>query len=225
MASNAGPGRLPLTFALALLLQKPHLTVPSRPDMPVISFSHFKTWLHLHRDFFLHLGLLQLYSLLTVIDFLIVFSLIGFPLKSTIGREHPFYYFSSLKFVEICFIAQNTASILYVFEKNVYAAFFRCTVSCLCTSVCHFVQILHTFILFTFFILLSLLWFGLGLGLLFCQLLGDLLKSLTMRGWPGSVVVSLHALLWRPGVPGFGSQAQMYTSLIKPCCGSVPHTK
>ena len=35
--------------------------------------------------------------------------------------------------------------------------------------------------------------------------------------------LSLHALLWRPGVHQFGYWAQTYTLLIKPCCGSIPH--
>ena len=37
--------------------------------------------------------------------------------------------------------------------------------------------------------------------------------------------LSSHALLQQPGVNWFGSWAQTYTPLIKPCCGGVPHTK
>ena len=37
--------------------------------------------------------------------------------------------------------------------------------------------------------------------------------------------LSLCALLKQPRVCRFRSQAQTYTPLLKPCCGSVPHTK
>ena len=37
--------------------------------------------------------------------------------------------------------------------------------------------------------------------------------------------LSLHTLLQRPGVFWFGSWAQTYTPLIKPCCGCIPHRR
>ena len=36
---------------------------------------------------------------------------------------------------------------------------------------------------------------------------------------------SLHPLLQQPRVCWFRSQARIYTLLIKPCCGGIPHTK
>ena len=38
-------------------------------------------------------------------------------------------------------------------------------------------------------------------------------------------VLSSHAQFWWSRVRGFRSQAWTYTPLIKPCCGSIPHTK
>ena len=55
-------------------------------------------------------------------------------------------------------------------------------------------------------------------------------KNLFIRKRPlGASLVacwlSLCTLLQWPGVCGFASQMWTYTLLIKPCCGSVPHTK
>ena len=40
---------------------------------------------------------------------------------------------------------------------------------------------------------------------------------------PVAQQLSLHALLWWPGVCQFGSRAQTYAPLIKPRCGGVLH--
>ena len=38
-------------------------------------------------------------------------------------------------------------------------------------------------------------------------------------------MLSSHDVLWQPGVCGFRSWAPTYMPLIKPSCGSVPHTE
>ena len=43
-------------------------------------------------------------------------------------------------------------------------------------------------------------------------------------GW-GQASDILVNLLQQPRVHGFGSWVRTYTSLIKPCCGSILHTK
>ena len=37
--------------------------------------------------------------------------------------------------------------------------------------------------------------------------------------------LSSYSLLWQSMVHRFGSWAQTYTLLIKPCCSNIPHTK
>ena len=48
-----------------------------------------------------------------------------------------------------------------------------------------------------------------------------------MTSWASPVVQWLSSciLLRWPGVLGFGSRSWTYASLIKPCCGNVPHKK
>ena len=48
------------------------------------------------------------------------------------------------------------------------------------------------------------------------------------KHWGGPSVakrLSSHAVLQWPEVHRFGSWAQTYTPLIKPCCGSMPHRR
>ena len=52
------------------------------------------------------------------------------------------------------------------------------------------------------------------------------LKYLKFRG-TGLVAwwLSLHTLVWRPGILRFRSLAWNYALLVKPCCGSIPYTE
>ena len=50
-------------------------------------------------------------------------------------------------------------------------------------------------------------------------------QIIPIGGWPSVIVVKFARYLWWPIVRRFRSQAQTYTLLIKPCYGSVPHTK
>ena len=58
----------------------------------------------------------------------------------------------------------------------------------------------------------------------------SMVSASTLRNWergagPAAQWLSSHALLPWPRVCRFGSWAQTYTPLIKPCCGGDPHTK
>ena len=51
------------------------------------------------------------------------------------------------------------------------------------------------------------------------------LKSIKLGAGQVAQWLSAHALLWQPGVHGFGSWAQIYMPLIKPCSAGIPHIK
>ena len=52
-----------------------------------------------------------------------------------------------------------------------------------------------------------------------------LLNLQSFGDWPGGMWLSLCALLWQPGVCTSSLGVDLHTLLIKPCCGSIPHTK
>ena len=45
------------------------------------------------------------------------------------------------------------------------------------------------------------------------------------RGWPSGVVVKFTHSALVAQVRGFRSREWIYTMLVKPCCGGIPHTK
>ena len=55
--------------------------------------------------------------------------------------------------------------------------------------------------------------------------LRDILFKKQIWGWLNGMVVKFAHSAWQPRVHRFGSWAQTYTELIKPCCGGIPHTK